>query len=35
MWFLTMDAVQRRSGWTDGIKIEPYQLYSNLPSTDD
>jgi hypothetical protein len=35
MWILTMDAVQRRSGWTDGIKIEPYQHYSNLPSTDD
>ena len=35
MWILTMDAVQRTSGWTDGIKIEPYQHYSNLPTTDD
>jgi hypothetical protein len=34
MWILTMDAFDRTGEWTDGVEIEPYQHYSNLPSTD-
>jgi hypothetical protein len=35
IWILTTDPVQRTSEWTDAVKIEPYQHYSNLPTTDD
>jgi hypothetical protein len=35
LWILTIDPFQRTSGWTDEIKIEPYQHYSNLPTADD
>ena len=34
MWILTTDPVQRTSEWTDGVKIEPYQHYSNQPVLD-
>jgi hypothetical protein len=34
MWIVATDPVQRASEWTDGVKIEPYQHYSNLPTTD-
>jgi hypothetical protein len=34
MWTLTTDAFQRDGEWTDSVKIEPYQHYSNTPHTD-
>lgn len=34
MWILTIDPFQRTSEWTDDVKIEPYQHYSNFPVTD-
>jgi hypothetical protein len=34
MWILTMDAFERNGEWTDGVEMEPYQHYSNLPNTD-
>jgi hypothetical protein len=34
MWTLTTDAFQRDGEWTDSVKIEPYQGYSNRPNTD-
>jgi hypothetical protein len=34
MWTLTADAFQRDGEWTDSVKIEPYQHYSNRPNTD-
>jgi hypothetical protein len=33
MWTLTTDAFQRDGEWTDSVKIEPYQHYSNSPDT--
>jgi hypothetical protein len=35
LWILTTDALQRTSGSTDTVQIEPYQHYSNLPATDE
>jgi hypothetical protein len=34
MWILTTDAFDRTSEWTDGVAIEPYQHYSNLPNAE-
>ncbi len=34
IWVLTTDPVQQGTEWTDEVKIEPYQHYSNLPTTD-
>jgi hypothetical protein len=34
MWILTMDTFDRTGEWTDGVEIEPYQHYSNLPIAD-
>jgi hypothetical protein len=31
LWILTTDPVQQTSQWTDGVRIEPYQHYSNRP----
>jgi hypothetical protein len=34
MWVLTMDAFERDDERTDGVEIQPYQHFSNLPNTD-
>ena len=34
MWTLTTDPYQRDGGWTDALKVDPYQHYSNLPNAD-
>jgi hypothetical protein len=34
MWTLTTDAFQRDGEWTDSVKMEPYQHYSNKPNID-
>jgi hypothetical protein len=34
IWILRADAFQRPEGVTDAVKIEPYQHYSNMASSD-
>ena len=35
IWTLNLDAMQRTQDWSDWIRIEPYQHYSNRPILDE